>query len=287
MWVLIVAIILLLGSIVLFFLMADAYKTKPVAHSSTPEKIGIIFDEVWFTTAKSLNLYGWWIPVNGESSKPILILVHGWRRNVERMMPYIKELHPDFNLLVFDARNHGKSDFDGIATMPKFTEDILAAVDYVYSRTEIAKKEIGVLGLSMGGSAAIYAASRDSRIKSVVTVGAFANPEEIMQLEFKKRHIPYFPFVYIFLKYVEHKIGIKFNTFAPERHVQNIKGKLLLIHGSDDITAPINQAQKLFHASQKENTELWIIDGAGHSDCHKFQGFWDRILKFMGGSFKK
>lgn len=287
MWILIAFMSLVLGSIALFLFMAHAYKTKPVAHTATPKKLGINFEEVWFPTMKDRKLYGWWIPVYTTDPKPILILVHGWRRNVERMMPYILELYKNFNLLVFDARNHGKSDLDGIATMPKFTEDILAAVDYIYSRTDTGNKEIGVLGLSMGGSAAIYASAKDTRIKTVVTVGAFANPDEIMELEFKKRHVPYFPFVFVFLKFVEYKIGLMYTDFAPLYNVKAMNGKLLLIHGSDDNTAPVDQAEKLFAAAQHQNSELWVIQGAGHSDCHKFPGFWERINVFLRDSFKK
>jgi len=30
-------------------------------------------------------------------------------------------------------------------------------------------------------------------------------------------------------------------------------------------------------AAKPENTKLWAIEGAGHSNCHIFPEFWDRI----------
>ena len=132
-------------------------------------------------------------PTSPKKIKTIL-LVHGWNRNLGRMMPYIKQLHPEgYNLFVFDARNHGSSDTDGLSSMPKFAEDIIAALDYLENSLIQKGGKIGVIGLSMGGSATIYAAATDKRISRIATVGAFAHPADVMKLEMKKRHIPYFP----------------------------------------------------------------------------------------------
>jgi len=271
---------------VLFLLMARSYKIHPVPHSSTPEKLGIKFEEVWFPTAKNLQLYGWWIPLLAEKSKPVVILVHGWQRNVERMMPYIKELYREYNLLIFDSRNHGKSDLDDFSSMPKFSEDILAAINFICTKPGVDKDNISVLGLSMGGAAAIYAASVDKRIRSVITVGAFANPRDVMKLEFEKRHISYFPVVYLFFEYVQYKIGFRFNDFAPVNNINKVNAQILIVHENNDVTAPVTQAESLYKSSNQNKTELWIIIGAGHSNCHKFPEFWERIKLFLQNSMQ-
>ena len=51
----------------------------------TPEKHQITFDEVLVPGVKQAQLYGCWIPFSPDA--PTLILVHGWGRNLARMMP--------------------------------------------------------------------------------------------------------------------------------------------------------------------------------------------------------
>ena len=198
---------------------------------------------------KTIAIYTrWWIPSanNSPNKDKTILLVHGWNRNLGRMMPYIKQLHPEgYNLFVFDARNHGSSDTDGLSSMPKFAEDIIAALDYLENSLIQKGGKIGVIGLSMGGSATIYAAATDKRINPIVTVGAFAHPADVMKLEMKKRHIPYFPFVWLFLKIAEYKIGFRFNDIAPVNNIHKVDAKILLIHGRLDETTPFEHAEKL------------------------------------------
>jgi pimeloyl-ACP methyl ester carboxylesterase len=234
-------------------------------------------------------LYGWWIPAKNESSDsaPTLILVHGWGRNVERMIPYIQKLHPrDYNLLVFDFRNHGSSDPDKYPNLLKFSEDIRATVDFVVEQVSVEPGRIGVIGLSVGGGAAIHAAAFDNRIKSVVTIGALAHPVDVMRLEFQKRHVPYFPLAWLFLKYLQFKMGINFAHIAPVNNIRDAKANILLIHGEQDVVVPIDQGRQLQNAGNPETTQLWIVPGKGHSDCHDHPEFWKKVESFLQKAVK-
>lgn len=281
---LIVVLVFVLLTVILILLMSARFKNKVEKHTNVPSDYGIPFREVKFPTKNNCSLYGWWIPSSGEvpDNRMTLLLVHGWNRNLGRMMPYIKQLHPcGFNLFVFDARNHGSSDTDGLSSMPKFAEDIRAALDYL-SENLVGKETLfGIAGLSMGGSAAIYAAACDPRITRVVTVGAFAHPAWVMSYELKKRHFPYFPFIWLFLKVAEYKIGFKFNTIAPLNNIHLTDARILLIHGKLDETTPFAHAEKLFAAGKAGNVELYPVAGKGHSDCHEAEGFWEKLKDFF------
>ncbi len=133
-----IVFVLLLISIVLFWLILKAFKNPVRQHDKTPEDIGIPFKEISIATKNNCSLYGWWIP--GKEKAPLLILVHGWGRNVGRMMPYIEKLHKaGFNLIAFDSRNHGSSDADQHSTMLKFAEDIHSTIEYA-TENEWTKK---------------------------------------------------------------------------------------------------------------------------------------------------
>ena len=282
-------IIWILLGLVIFFCLLDlfikyVYRYPKKTHQTTPAESDIPFKEIRFPTKNNCQLYGWWIPAQNTSSNPVstLILVHGWGRNLERMMTYIQKLHSKhYNLLVFDLRNHGSSDPDKYPNLLKFSEDIRAAVDFVVTQDSVEPGLIGVLGLSIGGAAAIHAAAFDQRIKSIITIGALAHPVDVMKLEFQKWHIPYFPLVWLFFKYLQFKIGINFEHIAPVNNIKNTKAKILLIHGDQDTVVPIEQGEKLENAGNPETTRLWVIPGKGHSDCHYHQEFWQKVESFL------
>ncbi len=269
------------------FIASHSYKFKKEENKYTPAKYGFDFEEITIPTKNDKNLYGWWVPAENPNNKkkPTIILVHGWSRNVDRAMSFIKKLHPaGYNLLAFDSRCHGKSDDDNFSSMVKFMEDIRAAIDYSEKLSNVEKNRIGVLGLSIGGAASIYAASLDDRIKSVVTVGAFSHPKKVMGDEFKKRRIPYFPFVWFIFKYMEFRIGAKFDDIAPSSSIAKTDASIFLIHGVDDATAPVVQSDELYNAGNLDKVKLWKIEGKGHSDCNHHPKFWDKVLSFYEGS---
>jgi pimeloyl-ACP methyl ester carboxylesterase len=258
------------------------YHYPRTPHATTPAAEGIPFSEVRFSTARGRQLYGWWIPAHGAASHPappVLILVHGWGRNVERMLAYVRQLHPrGYDLLAFDLRAHGSSDRDGYPNMLMFSEDIRAAVDFVASR---GRGPIGVVGLSVGGGAAIHAAAYDDRIDRVVTVGAVAHPVAVMRPEFEKRHVPYFPVVWLTLEYLQLRIGARFDRFAPVNVIGRAKARMLLVHGEEDAVVAVQQARSLARAGDPARVRLWTLPGRGHSDCHEEPGFWTAIDTFL------
>ena len=265
------------------FLASHSYKFKKEPNYYTLIKYRYEFQEIKIPTKNYKNLYGWWIPTENPNNenKPTIILVHGWSKNVDRTMSFIKKLHPaGYNLLAFDSRCHGRSDDDKFSSMVKFMEDIRASIDYSEKLPNVDINRIGVLGLSMGGAATLYAVSLDSRIKSAVTIGAFSHPKKVMGDEFKKRKILYFPFVWFIFKYMEFRIGAKFDDIAPLNNIMKSNANIFLIHGINDTTVPIEQANELYIAGNPDNIKLWKVDGKGHSDCNHHPDFWDKVLDF-------
>ena len=253
-----------------------AYRVPRTPHRRDPQTLGIAFEEVRFSTVGQKMLYGWWIP--GSDGAPTVILVHGWGRNLERVLSFVSGLRPaGFHLLAFDARSHGSSDIDGHATLLKFSEDVRAAVDFVVGRPEVDAERIGALGHSVGGSAAILAAGHDDRIRAVVSVGAFAHPRDITERDLRGRGVPSWLLPAI-IAYVEHMVGVPFDEIAPETHIVSIPGPTLLIHGEQDEVIPTDQALRLAKAGG-DNVDLLLLSGRGHSDCSHDPLFWPRVLE--------
>jgi pimeloyl-ACP methyl ester carboxylesterase len=213
------------------------------------------------------------------TARASLVLIHGWGRNAERMLPYVEMLHPcGFDLLVIEARNHGLSDQDGTSSMKMFSEDVRAGARFVAGRGRIASR-CGVVGLSIGGSAAIHAASCEERITAVVAVGSFADPRDAMVTVGRWAWLlkPALPLSF---RVVEWRIGARLADLAPERRLARSKTRVLLIHGEADSVVPVDHARRLA-AAGRERAQLWVIPGRGHSDPHLEPGFAGRVTTFL------
>jgi len=270
--------LILLFTLALDYGIERMYAYKISQHRNTPEKFEIPFEEISIPTANGGQLYGWWIPVSPNA--PTLILIHGWSRNVERMLAYIRKLHPrGFNLLTFDARNHGSSSPIKRPTVGTFTEDVLAAVEYLVASEKVASPKIGLIGLSIGGGASIAAAGQNKGIQAAVTVGALSHPIKVMSAQFEERNTPKFIGSFLF-GYMRYRHGINFNKIAPVNHIPNAKAEIMLIHGENDETIPLSQADDLL-AANPEKTRLWVVPEKGHSDCHFHPDFWEKVDAFF------
>jgi len=95
----------------------------------------------------------------GKLGAPALVMQHGLASSLEtwRDSGYVAGLAPDYNLILVDARGHGKSDkpHDPASYSPfAFTGDILAVLD------SLGIQKAGYMGYSMGGSIGFHGIAR-------------------------------------------------------------------------------------------------------------------------------
>ena len=281
-WVLAIAAAALAYQAAVVVLVTVAWRTVRVAPRRTPADLGLTFSELRVPTAAGKSLHAWWVAA-GAGPRPAVVLVHGWGRNAERTLPYVEVLHPaGFDVLAIEARHHGASDADGHASMKKFSEDIRAAIDFLVRCPGVDPARLAVVGLSIGGSAAIHAAAHDPRIRAVVTVGSFADAREaIVQAGLDSPLLA--PAMPLALRYIEWRVGARFDELAPERVAPRARARLLLVHGEEDATVPVGDVDRLARAAGAR-AEVWRIAGRGHSDCHLEPGFAPRLTGFLASA---
>ena len=276
-----IPIIFVLYIVLLDYLSKRAYTYEKKAHRKSPANFNIPFKEVRIPAKDNGELYGWWIPAKPEM--PTLLLIHGWSRNVERVLPYIRYLHPlGYNLLAIDVRNHGSSSAIEAPTVGTFTEDAFAAINYLVEQNPSIT--LGLIGLSLGGGASIAAAGQDKRIQATITVGAISHPVALMKEHFAQRNIPNFLVASLFL-YMRLRFGIDYERIAPVNHIPNADGKLLIVHGENDETVPLAQGHQLA-AANSTHARLWVVPAKGHSDCHLHPEFWSHVDEFLAKTLK-
>lgn len=237
-----------------------------IAETRTPADLGLAFREVRIATANGRTLFGWFLPAVGAAPAPAVVLLHGWGGNVETLLPLAPPLQQaGFALLLVDARCHGRSDQDSFASMPRFAEDLEHAVDWLQQQDSVDPGRVAVLGHSVGAGAALLAASRRADIAAAVSVAAFAHPREVMRRLLASKHIPYLPFGWYILRYVQYVIGHRFDDIAPLTTIGRVRCPTLLIHGAEDTTVPVAEAQAIYAARGDGPVELKIVPGS-HDD---------------------
>ncbi len=142
---------------------------------TTPAAFGVRYSDVSFPThGGGLTLRGWWMPA--AAPKGVVIYLHGGNGNRRSVYAGGLEMQAflvgqGYSVLAFDQRNQGTSDAtaDGQITLGvEESIDAQGAVDYVARRAP--DLPIVLLGDSMGGATAIYAATKDKRVAGLMLI---------------------------------------------------------------------------------------------------------------------
>jgi putative redox protein len=171
-----------------------------------------------------------------------------------------------FGVLRFDFTGLGESDGDFEDTnFSGNVTDLIAASDYL---AENYKAPTLLVGHSLGGAAAIFAAAEIDSIKAVATIGAPSNPvhvthllqsslEEIEQQGIARVNLsgPHFTIKKQFLDDLK--------TKSLPDVAQNLRKALLVMHSPQDTTVGIKNAEEIY-VSARHPKSFVSLDGADH-----------------------
>lgn len=245
----------------------------------SPAAFGFRYREVAIRTRGGKRLFAWWLPAGPAA--PIVILLHGWGGNAGFMLPLGAPLRKTgFSLLLPDARSHGRSDGTSFSSLPRFAEDLEAALDWVRGQAPERSRPLVLLGHSVGAAAALLAASRRSDIAAVISIAAFAHPEWMMRRHLARLGICGFPATWI-VRYVELIIRHRYERIAPVNTACRAGCPVLLVHGTADRTVPVADAIAIRDACADNPPELLLVDGADHDSVHLVQEHAHRLLAFL------
>ena len=254
-----------------------------LAHTRRPADFGLRFTAQRIATANGKTLHTWYIPAVGEGAHlaPALLVVHGWGSNADLMLPLAPALHAaGFALLFIDTRCHGASDDDTFASLPRFAEDAVHAMDWLAAQPGIDPRRIALLGHSVGAGAVLLAANWRPQTAAVVSLAAFAHPAEMMQRWMAAQQLPDAVIGPYILDYVQRTIGHRFDAIAPLTTVARLHCPVLLMHGRDDTTVPVEDAQRLYDAAPPGRARLHLGPGE-HDDMEAFLRALPEVVGFL------
>ncbi len=229
-----------------------------IAETASLAQLGLIGREVRLPTRRGRRLLAWLLPGEANRPAPAVVVLHGWGANMEMMLPLARPLWADgLTVLLVDARCHGGSDDDSFSSLPRFAEDLDAAIDWLKTQPETLPDRIAVVGHSVGAAAALLAASRRDDLAAVISLAAFAHPATMMRRWLAAKGIPYVPLGWYTLRYVQWVIGHRFDAIAPVNTITRVNCPVLLVHGDEDATVPVEEAHAIRQRSDRARLRVF------------------------------
>jgi len=234
---------------------------------------------------KDVSFYNWrgellsgWLSIITPDA-PVIILTHGTPGNRVSMLQRAAFLYKHgYNVLLFDFQSYGLS--QGVMSTLGMveSEDILAAISFLHGLPDTMYSKIGVLGLSMGATAAVLAASRSSDILALVAescpVDATRVPGDVPDEASREAD----------RQLVEEVYGVDITQARPIDYVHKLAGHtaIFFINGDADNTTPLPGMQALYQAAGAPK-QYWIVPNAGHAQSFAIDpgGYMQRVDAFF------
>jgi pimeloyl-ACP methyl ester carboxylesterase len=218
-------------------------------------------------TTDGVEVAGWYIPAgNGAGpTGPTVVLAHGHGANKSTMLGHAAVLHDDYNVVIFDFRNHGQS--GGSQTTGGVAEqaDLRAVVDWIDAKKE--PEQIAVLGSSMGGAASLNEAVSDQNVDALILDSTHATLASALQARLESGGFPLsLPGSWSILLGSLLRTGQDISAADPVQHIGLFDRPVLIIVGGQDASIGDQDGQDLLAAAEAGGTpaELKVCADAGH-----------------------
>lgn len=273
--------------VVLRRLLLRLYRLPSRATEVSPTDLGLASHDVELIAVDGTRLRGWYLPADAAVAgdavgppRPAVVVMHGWASAAGDLLPAAPAVvGAGFPMLLVDARGHGRSDPTDFMSMPRFAEDVGAAVAWLRAQPGVDPDRIALVGHSVGAGASLLAAARDPRIAAVVSIASMAHPREMIGRSFRRRRAPR-ALVQAALRTIERTIGVPFDDFAPLHTIARIDAPVLVLHGVDDVTVPAADAARLAEAGGAATT-LRLVEGADHRTLDGFVPVLPEVVAFL------
>jgi uncharacterized protein len=236
-------------------------------------------EPVSFDSGSGSRLSGWF--VQGEPHRGGIVLMHGIRANRLEMLDRARFLHAKgFSVLLFDFQAHGESPGKHITFGYLESRDARAAFDFL--RAKLPGERLAVLGMSMGGAAAILS-EKPLEADAMVLEAVYGSFDDALMNRLAMRFGVFANVLFPMYKVqVEPRLGFDPDLLNPAAGVAKVHAPLFLIAGEVDRHATLAEMRRIF-ANANEPKELWIVPGATHTNFHAFapEEYERRVLAFL------
>lgn len=290
-WLIFLGFILVIFLIVFFFILhhnkqsitgySSSYLNRPAPsyEMSLKQMKGSI--DIYSVTYQSKNflnypstIYGLlFIPRDAEDI-PGIVMLPGGSVNKESFTTRSLEMaNLGYAVLVIDQRGIGETggpyptmqeDYQIFASGEESIQhlgvyDALAASDVLRDIKGVDRKNIAILGESMGGRYAIIATALDKKLKGTITISSAG-------FHFEDESQPYTAYIL---------------SIDPDKYIADISPRpVLMLQGDNDSIVSLEDAEYTFNLA-KEPKKFFIAEGCGHGYCEKMSEEFKKDLDIL------
>lgn len=248
-----------------------------------PQDLGFAYEATTLVTTDGLRLDALYVPTTA-APRANLVILHGKDSAKEVYLEYLVHLVPyGYNVLLYDARAHGRSGGDYTTFGYHEWRDVATAVDHL--RHLGGGLPTGVFGHSMGGAVALQALARCPAIDFGIVESAFTHLGDITHhyaCVLTGLPLPRWSTDMI-LDRAERTATFRHREVEPVRAARKVRQPVLVIHGEVDRSIDVDHGRKLYAALDSEHKELYVIPGGGHDNLTEAggDGYWWRLRAFL------
>lgn len=218
---------------------------------TTPQDIGLDYEDVFIETTDDERLHGWFIPA--MNSRGTLLFFHGNAGNISHRLDSIAIFNRlGLDVLIIDYRGYGQS--SGKTTEAGTYRDAQAAWGYLVGERGVPATQIVIFGRSLGGAIGTWLGSRlgeNERPAGVIIESSFSSG-----VDMARRIYPIFP------------AGLLTRLRYPvAQYAAQLPSPVLVVHSRDDEIIPFTMGQRIFDAVTQEKQLVEL-----HGDHNA--GFW-------------
>ena len=219
--------------------------------------------------ADGTRLAGWYIPAAAPigPAGPTVVMLHGHGSNKNALLHVAEVLHPDYNLVLFDQRNHGQSFGTETTVGVRERMDATAVVEWL--RGTYAPTAVAVFGESMGTITATNAVASGLPVQALILDSAPANVASAAQRRIEGANYPLaLPASWAIVLGALFRTGVDVTSADPVITIDDVGSvPVLIIQGDADAAIDPTSADQLatIAADAGVQAELHICPGAGHA----------------------
>lgn len=228
-----------------------------------PSETGIESIEILSKSGSPLS--AWYVP--NQTADATVILLHPIRSDRRAMLGRSNLLHDaGCATLLVDLQAHGESPGDQITAGYRERLDVMAAVEFV--RTKTPDHRIGIVGWSLGGAAALFASPLE--IDALVIESVYPTVSAAVHNRISMRLGPLAHLLTpVLLVQMNPRLGIAASQMRPVDYVPEVGCPILVAAGNRDAHTTLAESIQIFNAA-KDPKQFVEFKGAVHQDLLKY-----------------
>ena len=235
---------------------------RPVSQPAPPGRV------VHMQAADGVPIEGSYWP-GRTADAPAILLLHGVNNNrniFRRQIDWLSGL--GYAVLAIDFRGHGGS--GAVQRSFGWREAMDARAAYDFLRREAPRRRVGVIGVSLGGAAALLGENGPLPADAMVLHAVYPDLRTAIANRLARSGsttlAAWSEPLLSYQAYPRYRVAPE--RIAPREGIRNFEGAVLVIGGTADLDTTVADTRSLYAAAPSPKS-LWLVDGANHVETSK------------------